>query len=183
MEQQTVERTTASNVAPLIVTLELDAQLGGIAQRLRDAHFPPAINLIPAHLTLFHHLPGEQVAAMTEMLAATCERTDRPAVRFATVRFLGKGVAIAAESGELLRLRAELAARWADVLTPQDRQKFQPHVTVQNKVAPEVARKLFADLRATWTPVDGHGVALRLWHYRGGPWEAAGRFAFRDGPR
>ena len=92
------------------------------------------------------------------------------------VRSLGRGVAFVLESPRLGALRAELARRWGAWLTPQDRQAFRPHVTVQNKVSPADARALLERLQAGFAPFAVEGRALALWHYRGGPWEAAGRF-------
>jgi len=51
-------------------------------------------------------------------------------------------VAYTLDAPELAALRAGLAAAWEPWLTPQDRQRHAPHVTVQNKVAPAVARAL-----------------------------------------
>ncbi len=47
---------------PLIVTARFDPIAASLFQRLRDAHFPPARNIVPAHCTLFHHLPGDEEA-------------------------------------------------------------------------------------------------------------------------
>ena len=45
------------DAAPIIVSaLFGDADLAWL-DALRRAHFPPARNQLPAHLTLFHHLP------------------------------------------------------------------------------------------------------------------------------
>src|ERR1700712_5017184 len=44
--------------APLILTLALHGEDQARFDRLRIAHFPPERNLIPAHITMFHHLPG-----------------------------------------------------------------------------------------------------------------------------
>ena len=45
--------------APLILTLRFDGEAFARLDDLRRAHFPPERNQIPAHLTLFHALPGE----------------------------------------------------------------------------------------------------------------------------
>ena len=57
--------------APLIVTLKLDDAAQTYFNALRRQHFPPAINYLGAHLTLFHHLPGAEVDAVCEELR-TC---------------------------------------------------------------------------------------------------------------
>ena len=63
-------------------------------------------------------------------------------------------------------------------LTPQDRTAWRPHVTVQNKVAPEDARRTWRELEAVsyTAPIWAEGVAL--WRYRGGPWQNMEAFAF-----
>ncbi len=93
-------------------------------------------------------------------------------------RFLGRGVAFEVACPPLVALREALAADWRDRLTAQDRQGYRPHVTIQNKVTPAEART--TQERALGRPAhrEGELQGLRLWHYRGGPWEEAGRFGF-----
>lgn len=158
---------------PLIVTLALDEAAQSAFDRLRAAHFPPERNHLAAHVTLFHALPGEQVDAVRQDLAEVAQRPPY-AVRVAGLRSLGRGVAYVLESGELAATRGELARRWAPWLTPQDRQKHAAHLTVQNKVAPERARALLADLSQGFQPYDVTATGLALWRYLGGPWEALG---------
>ena len=45
---------------PLILTLALDGATFAPLDALRRPHFPPERNLVPAHLTLFHALPGAE---------------------------------------------------------------------------------------------------------------------------
>lgn len=143
----------------------------------RRRHFPAARNLIPAHLTLFHHLPPEP-EAITATLEDAAARTPPFPLRVTGLRFLGHGSAYVVKSPELTALRAELAAGWRDRLTPQDAQGFNPHVTIQNKVESSRARALFQELDAEFEPFEAQAIGLLLWRYRGGPWEAAGEFAF-----
>ena len=165
-------------MTPLILTLDLDARLFAGLDALRRQHFPPDRNHIPAHVTLFHHLPGEHEADVVAHLADVCRTQPPVPVSLPGVRSLGKGVAVTVAGPELVALRNRLAGHWAGWLTPQDRQGFRPHVTVQNKVLPAEAKALLAELAAWWVPVHGAGDGLRLWRYVGGPWEAAGRFPF-----
>jgi hypothetical protein len=64
------------------------------------------------------------------------------------------------------------------VAHPQDRQKHAPHVTVQNKVAPAVARALHERLLAEFVPYDVRARGLGLWRYLGGPWDPVAAFPF-----
>lgn len=163
---------------PLLVTLALDPDTFELLNGLRTAHFPPARNIVPAHITLFHALPGAEEASLAVDLAELAARTPPVPLLFPRVRFIGRGVAVDVESPALVAARGELAQRWQPLLTPQDRQRYKPHVTIQNKAAPEAARQLFAELAETWQNHTGSGVGLLLWHYRGGPWEKAGSFRF-----
>ncbi|WP_426956929.1 2'-5' RNA ligase family protein [Muricoccus radiodurans] len=164
--------------APLIVTLRFDAESFGRLDALRTAHFPPERNVIPAHLTLFHALPGAEEAAIAEGLAVACRASPVMRPRIAGLRSLGGGTAFVVEAPDLTRMRKDLAARWAEWLTRQDSQPWRPHVTIQNKVAPDAARALLEALRRDFHPWEATGEGLLLWRYRGGPWEAAGFFPF-----
>ncbi len=163
---------------PLILTLKLDQAAFDVLDDLRAQHFPPERNFLPAHVTLFHALPGDQEQVIAAMLHELCSEIPALHLSFPKLRLLGQGVAVEIESADLIELRKRLAATWDMWLSAQDRQGFRPHVTIQNKVMPAAARRLFDDLRHTWQPFDGRGEALLVWRYRGGPWEPAGEFAF-----
>jgi len=164
--------------APLILTLALDADSFAFFDRLRRAHFPANRNFIDAHLTMFHALPGPALAEIVERLAAVAARTSPLALGVPGVKFMGYGTACEIESAALKSLRAELAGGWAEWLTPQDAQGWRPHVTVQNKVPSGTAKAVFAELRDGFEPFAATGTGLALWHYRGGPWEAAAEVPF-----
>ena len=178
---------------PLIVTLLLEDAAQQRFDRLREQHFPirplsgprperargggTGVFRLAAHVTLFHALPGQQLDAVRADLAGAA---DRPAFDVAVtgVRFLGRGVAYSLASSELAALRAGLVASWQPWLTPQDRQKHAPHVTVQNKVAPPTARALHERLLAEFVPYDVGARGLGLWRYLGGPWEPVAEYPF-----
>lgn len=167
-----------ADARPLILTLKLDADMHGRLDGLRRAHFPPELNRLSAHLTLFHHVPGERRAAVVDDLADLARRAPLR-LRVSGLRLLGRGVAYDVDSAGLVEVRRELARRWAPWLTPQDRQGFRAHVTIQNKAAPAAARELRDDLAAGFSPWEGTGEALQLWRYLGGPWEAEAEVPFR----
>ncbi len=162
---------------PLIVTLLLDPAAQERFDRLRAAHFPARRNHLAAHLTLFHALPGSAVDLVSADLA---HAADRPAFDVAVtgVRSLGRGVAYTLDAPELTDLRAGLARAWSSLLTPQDRQRHAPHVTVQNKVEPAVARALRDRLAAEFVPHRVGARGLGLWRYLGGPWAPVAEFPF-----
>lgn len=159
------------------MTALFDAQSFSALDGLRQRYFPPALNRVPAHATLFHHLPGADLRRIVERMRAVCAATAPVDFVMAEARFLGRGVALAIDCPALVQLRAGLAAGWADRLTAQDRQGYRPHATIQNKVGADEARATLRQVEAR-LPIAGRIEGLALWHYRGGPWEAAGRFAF-----
>lgn len=166
-----------SSVAPLILSLSLDEGSFTFFNALRKAHFPPERNCLSAHLTLFHHLPAEEPSILRDIQQTTAQHATIQLVVTGTA-FIGTGVAYKLESGELLRLHRSLQERWKAWLTPQDRQRLWPHVTVQNKVSATQARALFERLTQEFTSFTAYGTGLSVWVYRGGPWEALATYPF-----
>lgn len=145
---------------------------------MRRHHFPPERNFIPAHLTLFHALPGTNLPAIKRDLSAACGKQKPFSLMATGWRSLGRGTALAFSSPELVTLRQALSREWRDDLTAQDSAKIAPHVTVQNKVAPQEAQRLLRELQAGFAPFAARAEGLLLWRYLGGPWDLVRRFAF-----
>jgi len=172
----------AVDPSPLVVTLKLDTASFDQFNALRQQHFPPERNFLPAHVTLFHALPRQQETAIRNTLQTLCAQTPRVPLHFPTLRFLGRGVAIHIESPALIQVQQQLATHWQPWLTAQDRQPYHPHITLQNKVLPDSARQLYNDLTQTWQPQEGYGEGLLLWYYQGGPWQLAKDYGFAIAP-
>lgn len=164
--------------SPLIVTLKLDADSFAFFDELRREHFPPERNFLRAHVTLFHHLPETEISQIETDLQAVCDEYSSFEIKFPTLRFLGKGTAAEIESPRLLKLHSTLADKWKLWLTAQDRQKFKPHITIQNKVQPVEAKLLFGNLQRQWRMREGTAAGLQLWRYLNGPWELLNEFSF-----
>lgn len=162
----------------LLLTLKLDQTTFERANTLRQQYFPPERNVVPAHVILFHQLPGDQESAISHSLQTLCAQTKPFPFSLPSIRSLGSGVAINVNSPELMQLHKALANAWDTWLIPQDRQGYRPHITIQNKVKPETARQLQAELEAHWQPITGRGEGLLLWYYHKGPWELAKEFHF-----
>ena len=175
-------RTATASAPPLILTLALHPDDQARFDRLRTLHFPVERNMIPAHVTLFHHLPGADIDAIQDTLARECTALPAFTVEAAGLRFLGRGVAYELQAAELLALRGRLARAWQDWLTPQDAQGYRPHVTVQNKARPEDARALRDAMQAGFAPFSVRAEGVLLWHYLGGPWKLAGEHRFSPSP-
>lgn len=127
-----------------ILTLRLDEASQKSFDAQRKTYFPPERNLIAAHLTLFHTLPPSD-----RVRQAIASGSQQPPFRLQVsgLRSLGRGVAYVLASDRLLCLHADLARQFREYLSPEDRQPFQPHAVVQNKVASEAAKTLLQHLR------------------------------------
>ena len=163
---------------PFILTLTLDKALAHTLNQLREAHFPKERNFLAAHVTLFHALPSSQETTLRRDLEEVCAETLKFSVVLPELKHWGKGVFAVLEAPPLLTLRTALAGRWQNDLTPQDRQGYRPHVTLQNKVSKAEALGLYHALSPMWQPLSGTALGLTLWRYAGGPWEFAGSFEF-----
>ena len=162
---------------PLILTLTLDAAAQAFFDRQRQAHFPPERNFLKAHLTLFHHLPPAE-KSIIDTIENTCAVQAPMRLSVNAVTGIGRGVAYKVDCPPLLQLHARLQQQWLPWLIPQDRQKLWPHITVQNKVAPPVAKALQQQLAENFSPFDAWGTGLMLWAYEGGPWRGLQQFPF-----
>lgn len=165
---------------PLIVTAQLDTDSFVFFDALRQRHFPPERNFLSAHLTLFHSLPADQIDEVSNNLQDIASMNDAVEIIFTGWRLLGRGVAMNVESPGLADVRAEIARRWEAKLTPQDRQPFRPHITIQNKVEPQCARSLLTELVELPHRIEGLVTGLRLSRYLNGHWETVDTFAFRS---
>ena len=163
----------------LILTLRLDPASQCYFEELRQLHFPPARNLIPAHLTLFHNLPEtEGVLATLEEIAHGQEQFELEAIGLLN---LGRGVAFSLSSQSLQTLHERLCRIFRDHLIPQDRQRFRPHIVIQNKVTPAHARALLAEMQADYSSRTVQALGLDVWRYLNGPWEPVRTYLFRVG--
>ena len=167
--------------APIIVSALFGADDFTWLDGMRRAHFPPERNQLAAHLTLFHHLP-RSIGPELDRRLAEATRTTQPSATAASLIDLGRGVAVRIVSPGLSSIRADLAAVFADVLTPQDANAWRPHVTIQNKVQPAEARALRQRLERDFRPRPVSITGLAAWWYRGGPWEPLVRHMFASSP-
>ena len=165
----TAARPPLGEFPPLIITAHFDAASFETFDGLRRRHFPSHLNKVPAHLSLFHNLPGGEMAPVVKTVADRCREFAPMELQPAGIRFLGRGVALAYQSRELSRLHDELASTWREWLTPQDRQPFKAHITIQNKAEPKAARALCESFEGVALP-PCKLVGVTVWRYLAGPW-------------
>lgn len=164
--------------APIIVTAIFGDGDNGWLQEMRRTHYPPERNQVPAHLTLFHHLPPSVEGELSRRLA-TYASTPPPRATIAAISDLGGGTALRVDSEELEDIRYDLREAFYGLLTPQDSAPWRPHITIQNKVERVEARRLQETLRAAFEPQPLSIRGLASWRYLNGPWEPIKTHIFR----
>ena len=162
----------------LIITADLGAEEFAWLDSLRRRHYPADRNQLPAHLTMFHALPPSAEGEIRGRLAALASERP-PRAMIAGLMDLGGGVAFRIVSAELDRIRERIAGDLHGLLGAQDSGGWRPHVTIQNKVTPKVARALLSEMetgfRSRPLPISGLG----LHRYLGGPWQHLAAYPFR----
>ena len=162
----------------LIVTAEIAPRDFSWIDGLRRAHYPPERNRVPAHLTMFHALPPSAETELRSRLGKIV-RQPGPEATIAGIMDLGGGVAFRIVSPGLDRIRDELAEELHGLLGAQDSGGWRPHITIQNKVAPKVARALKESLERDFRPRPLAIGGLAIWRYLDGPWERVAAYPFR----
>jgi 2'-5' RNA ligase superfamily len=168
---------------PIIMTASMGAADQAWANALRREHYPPERNVLDAHVTLFHHLPGAYEAEAVARAKALAAEFAAPDARLSEVMNLGRGVAYRIHSPGLLAIRDMMAEGLHGLLTAQDQGQPRLHITVQNKVEPAAAKALLQQLSAEFLPRPIAITGLALHRYMGGPWEPIGDWRFRGKQR
>src|SRR4051812_47498606 len=104
---------------PIIVTATFGDGDNGWIQQLRRDYYPPELNRVPAHLTLFRHLPPSVERELGSRLGRYAA-VAAPAAEISGVIDLGGGTALAVRSEELDDIRYDLSEALHGLLTPQD---------------------------------------------------------------
>ncbi|MEP2988761.1 MAG: 2'-5' RNA ligase family protein [Parasphingorhabdus sp.] len=164
---------------PIIMTATMGAADFAWADALRQKYYPVEKNQLPAHITLFHHLPPQGLDEIVRLAKKTTEEYSCPLCTLMEVMQFDGGVAYRLSSPQLLELRQFFVESFHGLLVQQDQQKPRFHVTVQNKVAPDVSKKLFRELCEKFETRSFEITGLALFYYLEGPWEEIGRWRFR----
>ncbi|MEJ2457463.1 MAG: 2'-5' RNA ligase family protein [Novosphingobium sp.] len=146
--------------APLLITAELPPDVLSWTDALRREHYPSERNRLRAHVTLF-------------------ARSAPPDARIDGLMKLETGTALAVESPAMVDLHARIAERMHGLLTDRDTRLLRLHVTLQNKVKPEAARALQAQLAAELRPVSFRFRGFGLYAWEDGLWRPIRVVAFR----
>ena len=162
----------------LIVTAEFPDRDFAWLDQLRRTHYPPERNRTPAHLTICHSLPPSAEGELRTRLAGYA-KGSAPRASIQGVMDLGGAVALRVVSEDLDRIRTDLAFDLHGLLGRKDLGGWNPHVTIQNKVAPSVSRALITSLERQFEPRSFSIRGLGLYRYLNGPWEKVAIYPFR----
>ncbi len=164
---------------PMIVTARMDPADLSVFNTLRERYFPVARNYLFAHLTLFHQIPCEQRADFMAAAAESLIHQSPFSVRVLAPVSIGHGVAVPVAADRLQAIRQPLRERFADVLRPQDLNPWKrPHLTLQNKVSREEARRTLEAVKQEALPPTLLITGLQYYRYDYGPWSKLGELVF-----
>jgi hypothetical protein len=163
----------------LVVTADFAPDDFAWLEGLRRRHYPMERNQVPVHLTMFHALPPSALDEAKRQLSLAAA-LPAPRAELAGLMDLGGGVAFRVVSDELDAIRAEIAGHFHGMLGAQDAAGWRPHITIQNKFAPRVARALKEELERQFAPRPLAVAGLALNRYLDGPWERIGLYPFRS---
>ncbi len=142
-------------------------------------HFPPERNHIAAHVTLFHAFAPSLREELRGVLGQLSAEYSAPRARMEGLLNLGRGTALAIRCPAMLEIRGRIADHFHGALTLQDQHTPRLHITIQNKVTPQEARALQAELGPALQPRDFAFAGLGLHLYLNPQWEAQGVWRFR----
>ena len=168
----------ATGLAPFVLTLEMDGESFAALDALRRRYYAPERNLVPAHVTLFHRLPGERAREIKAFLGKAVAGQKPIEIPAGEVKTMERGVAIFLRSPQLGALREELAQEWWPWLGDEDKRGFRPHITIQTTLDEAEAHRTRQAIAAVFRPPRIRGTGLHLWRYRNGPWESERLFRF-----
>lgn len=164
---------------PIILTAKMADQDFAYADRLRRQYYPIERNNVPAHITLFRHLPGRYAPELIGLLRDVTQQLRAPKAMLADILKMSGGVALRIESEELLAIREVIAEHFHGLLTQQDQGHPRLHITIQNKVKTEIAKECYTALSSEFQPRPLIITGLQSHRYDDGGWEDMPAMPFR----
>lgn len=183
-----------------VLTLLTDAEHHNYMTQIRNQYFPPKINKLEAHVTMFHALPESKMDhAILPALNKIAQATQPYRIRANEAFRLSKGVGVSilddidhADTGKQKRnmtriIHAELRKNWSEWLSEQDSKPPRLHYTVMNKVSDEKQiegalhelQKRFPARVEDEPRIESAVNGLTLWEYkRSGHWANPKHFKF-----
>ncbi|KAL9050063.1 MAG: hypothetical protein Q9162_006853 [Coniocarpon cinnabarinum] len=163
-----------------VLTLHTSPEIHNAANALRQKYFPPKINKTPAHITLFHALPGSRLDSIRSDLSQAAAAQEPFKLSTGSTKRLKRGIAISVVGTKPAKeLHDGLRKKWFEWLSQQDRGGFQGHYTVMNKVEEdEAVEKARKEIKDEFRGAEGEARGLTIWKYEKGHWRLPETFDF-----
>lgn len=160
-----------------VLTLHTDAAHHAEITALRAHYFPTQFNKLPAHLALFHVLPGSHLKTIESDIFATCQRHQPFSISTREPFLLFRGVGLHVEAAPAMDIHTSLREKRAGILRKTDR-NFRSHYTIQNKVGARESRETMRELQQRLKGGTGEVDGLALWRSSWGCWLHTKDFLF-----
>jgi hypothetical protein len=151
----------ADAVHPMLLTIKLDERSQAFFERARQSNFPRYANHVPAHCTLLHKLPSNEIF-IQEILGETrlqpCFNMQVTGLENFT-----HGVAYTMYSEDLQLLHSFLQKKFDPWLIGRDRLPIKPHITIQDSVTAYKAACLYKKLNEEFTNFTVQATAISSW--------------------
>jgi len=167
-----------------VLTFLTSAHHHATMTQLRKEYFPPRINKLDAHLTLFHALPGSKLTStILPSLSSIASKTSPFSILADKPFRLKSGIAIGVSksqgSEDAKVVHRQLQAQWKEFLSQQDAGGFRAHYTIMNKVDDEeFIGKAFQEVVEKFKGNEGMVNGLSLYRYDRGYWKHIEDFKF-----
>ena len=164
---------------PFVLTVAVEENAFEFFNALRKIYFPQG-NDVDTHLKLFHLLPNDpSIIDAVENLS----RQHQPLLlRVNKPLLLNNKVVYTIECADLMRLHENLQQQWDPFLIPQDREKLQPHIVIQDNAPEEEAKELLQFLNENFSSFHMQATGLQLWEYANGHLKLFREFNFVRNP-
>ena len=193
-QQHHQKRTTSPSHIPktsqqepvYVLTLLTDDAHQKRMTALRKKYFPPKLNKLGAHLTLFHALPESKLeSTIIPTITRVAAEWQPFSVNAAKPFRMKKGFAISVpknQGGDLAqKVHGVLLGAWEGEgwLSEQDAGGMRAHYTIMNKVDDEgEVADAMEEVSGSWKGDRGTVVGLGLWRYEKGYWRWVEAFEF-----
>jgi len=167
-----------------VLTLRTSDEIAQQMQWLRQRWFPADRLKVPAHVTLFHALPGSRLPQVEEQIMELTQQTPQFEISSGRVQRMRKGVLVNLRDGdaEVRYLFDTLRDNFYEWLIEQDK-SCKAHWTIQNKEEDQDrVDEAYWDTYRTGSCL-GWATGLVLWNYNDGHWVKEKEFEFQGGYR
>lgn len=182
-----VPNTETEDENVYVLTLQTDKAHHRRMTELRNQYFPPKLNKLAAHLTLFHALPGSKLNSYIIPTIEDVTSKTSPfrvhAIKPFRLKY-GIAISVAKENGakQAQNVHHALQQSWLDenFLSDQDRGGMRAHYTILNKVDNQgEIDKAFNQVQSQFKGDFGVAEGLGLYRYDRGKWKFVRKFEFQ----